>query len=38
MAVNLDLSLLRTLVAVQQSGSFARAAERVGRSESAVSE
>jgi DNA-binding transcriptional LysR family regulator len=37
MAVNLDVSLLRTLVAVQQSGSFARAAERVGRSESAVS-
>jgi DNA-binding transcriptional LysR family regulator len=35
--VNLDLSVLRTLVAVVRSGSFARAAERVGRSESAVS-
>jgi DNA-binding transcriptional LysR family regulator len=34
MTVNLDL---RTLVAVERGGSFARAAERVGRSESAVS-
>jgi DNA-binding transcriptional LysR family regulator len=37
MAVNLDLSLLRTLIAVEREGSFARAADRVGRSESAVS-
>jgi DNA-binding transcriptional LysR family regulator len=37
MTVNLDLSVLRTLVAVVRNGSFARAAERVGRSESAVS-
>jgi len=37
MAVNLDLSVLRTLVAVERNGSFARAAEQVGRSESAVS-
>jgi DNA-binding transcriptional LysR family regulator len=37
MAVNLDVSVLRTLIAVRRSGSFARAAERVGRSESAVS-
>jgi DNA-binding transcriptional LysR family regulator len=33
----LDISLLRTLIAVDQHGSFARAAERIGRSESAVS-
>ncbi len=33
----LDLSLLRTLLAVHELGSFARAARRVGRSESAVS-
>jgi len=33
----LDLSLLRTLVAVHELGSFARAARQVGRSESAVS-
>jgi DNA-binding transcriptional LysR family regulator len=33
----LDLSLLRTLVAVHERGSFARAARQVGRSESAVS-
>lgn len=33
----LDLSLLRTLVAVHELGSFARAARRVGRSESAIS-
>jgi DNA-binding transcriptional LysR family regulator len=37
MTVNFDLSVLRTLVAVERGGSFARAAERVGRSESAVS-
>jgi len=37
MSVDLDLSVLRTLVAVVRNGSFARAAERVGRSESAVS-
>jgi len=37
MTVNFDLSVLRTLVAVESDGSFARAAERVGRSESAVS-
>jgi DNA-binding transcriptional LysR family regulator len=37
MTVNFDLSVLRTLVAVERNGSFARAAERVGRSESAVS-
>jgi DNA-binding transcriptional LysR family regulator len=37
MAINLDLSILRTLIAVVRNGSFARAAERVGRSESAVS-
>jgi len=34
---SLDISLLRTLVAVDQHGSFARAANHVGRSESAVS-
>jgi len=37
MIVNFDLSVLRTLVAVERNGSFARAAERVGRSESAIS-
>jgi DNA-binding transcriptional LysR family regulator len=37
MAANLDLSVLRTLLAVDRHGSFARAAERVGRTESAVS-
>jgi DNA-binding transcriptional LysR family regulator len=37
MTVNLDLSVLRTLVAIVRNGSFVRAAERVGRSESAVS-
>ena len=37
MTVNLDLSVLRTLIAVVRNGSFVRAAERVGRSESAVS-
>jgi DNA-binding transcriptional LysR family regulator len=33
----LDLSVMRTLMAVVETGSFARAARRVGRSESAVS-
>jgi DNA-binding transcriptional LysR family regulator len=33
----LDLAILRTLIAVVESGSFAAAARRVGRSESAVS-
>jgi DNA-binding transcriptional LysR family regulator len=33
----LDLSVMRTLMAVVENGSFARAARRVGRSESAVS-
>jgi DNA-binding transcriptional LysR family regulator len=37
MTMNLDLSVLRTLVAIVRNGSFVRAAERVGRSESAVS-
>jgi DNA-binding transcriptional LysR family regulator len=36
-ARNLDVALLRTLLAVSELGSFARAADRVGRSESAVS-
>jgi len=36
-ARNLDVALLRTLIAVSELGSFARAAARVGRSESAVS-
>jgi DNA-binding transcriptional LysR family regulator len=34
---SLDISLLRTLIAVDQHGSFARAAVYIGRSESAVS-
>ena len=34
---NLDVALLRTLVAVSELGTFARAAVRIGRSESAVS-
>jgi DNA-binding transcriptional LysR family regulator len=33
----LDLSIMRTLTAVVETGSFARAARLVGRSESAVS-
>lgn len=37
-AVNLDIDLLRTLVHAQQLGSFNRAADRVGRSQSAVSQ
>ena len=36
-ARNLDVALLRTLIAVSELGSFARAAARIGRSESAVS-
>ncbi|MEI7037189.1 LysR substrate-binding domain-containing protein [Fulvimonas yonginensis] len=35
---NLDMDALRTLVAILQLGSLARAAERVGRSQSAVSQ
>lgn len=35
---NLDMDALRTLVATQQTGSLNRAAERVGRSQSAVSQ
>ena len=34
---HLDLDLLRTLVAIADSGSFSTAAERLGRSQSAVS-
>lgn len=37
MSANLDLDCLRTFVAIHDSGSFAAAAERVGRSLSAVS-
>ena len=37
-AVNLDLDVLRTLVAAQRLGSFSRAAQLVGRSQSAVSQ
>ena len=36
--VNLDLDVLRTLLAAQRLGGFNRAAERVGRSQSAVSQ
>lgn len=36
-ARNLDMAVLRTLVAVSELGSFARASVRIGRSESAVS-
>ena len=36
--INLDIDLLRTLVIAQQLGSFHRAADRVGRSQSAVSQ
>jgi DNA-binding transcriptional LysR family regulator len=36
--VNLDIDLLRTLVHAQELGSFNRAADRVGRSQSAVSQ
>jgi DNA-binding transcriptional LysR family regulator len=37
-AINLDIDLLRTLVAAQTLGSFQRAADQVGRSQSAVSQ
>lgn len=36
--INLDIDVLRTLVTAQQLGGFARAAEQVGRSQSAVSQ
>jgi len=36
--INLDIDLLRTLVVAQQLGGFNRAADRVGRSQSAVSQ
>jgi DNA-binding transcriptional LysR family regulator len=36
--LNLDIDVLRTLAAVQQFGSFSRAADHVGRSQSAVSQ
>jgi DNA-binding transcriptional LysR family regulator len=36
--INLDMDVLRTLVAAQQLGGFNRAAERIGRSQSAVSQ
>lgn len=35
--VGLDIDLLRTFVAISEEGSFTRAAERVGRTQSAVS-
>jgi DNA-binding transcriptional LysR family regulator len=38
MALNLDIDVLRTLVTADRLGSFQRAAERVGRSQSAVSQ
>jgi DNA-binding transcriptional LysR family regulator len=34
---NLDIAVLRTLIAIDQKGSFARAAKYIGRSESAIS-
>jgi len=37
-SLNLDMDVLRTLVTAQQLGSFNRAAERIGRSQSAVSQ
>ena len=36
--INLDIDVLRTLVAAQHLGSFNRAAEQIGRSQSAVSQ
>jgi DNA-binding transcriptional LysR family regulator len=36
--VNLDINVLRTLVAAQRLGGFNRAAEQIGRSQSAVSQ
>ena len=38
MRLNLDMDVLRTLVIAQQLGSFNRAADRIGRSQSAVSQ
>jgi len=38
MDINLDMDVLRTLLVAQQLGSFSRAADRVGRSQSAVSQ
>jgi DNA-binding transcriptional LysR family regulator len=38
MAIDLDLDVLRTLVCAQRLGSFSRAAEVVGRSQSAISQ
>jgi DNA-binding transcriptional LysR family regulator len=38
MAVNLDMDILRTLVVAQQLGGLSRAADRIGRSQSAVSQ
>jgi len=38
MSVNLDMDVLRTLLTAQQLGSFSRAAGRIGRSQSAVSQ
>ena len=38
MRINLDTDILRTLVTAQQLGGFNRAAQRVGRSQSAVSQ
>jgi DNA-binding transcriptional LysR family regulator len=37
-SINLDMDVLRTLVAAQQLGGFNRAAEHIGRSQSAVSQ
>jgi DNA-binding transcriptional LysR family regulator len=37
-SVNLDMEVLRTLVVSQQLGAFNRAAEQVGRSQSAISQ
>jgi DNA-binding transcriptional LysR family regulator len=37
-SINLDIDILRTLVMAQRLGGFARAAEQVGRSQSAVSQ
>jgi len=36
--INLDMDVLRTLITAQQLGGFNRAAKRVGRSQSAVSQ
>jgi len=34
---NLDIDLLRTLVAIAETGSFTAAAEQIGRTQSAIS-